>query len=554
MLRPSEKASGASDSSLIAASTTRLCPVRVPRLTTVPLLAMALVAMLCASFAAASQSHAARAQPASRNVACRGPGARGCDLVMRLARTTGRASAEKTELSPADFHSAYDLPPNALSPLTVAIVNPYDSSTVDSDLARFSKRFAIRSCGPANGCFRKVNQQGAQAPLPTPDNGFGAEADLAVETVHGICQNCRILLVEASSTDNGDLAAAVDTAARLGAKVISTSYTLAEPLDAVALAAHYEHPGVVITAAAGDHGYGDGPQFPASIPGVVAVGGTHLEVGGNGQYVRESAWSSSGLSGGSGCSAKFPAASWQLPASNSVGCAGQRTIADLAADADPDTGELVYVQGQLMVGGGTSLASPLIGGVYALAGGVLARTPAPSLPYAHPGALHDVSIGTTGYCPPSHPLLCHASRGYDAPTGAGTPAGLTAFGGGSFLESHHPGVVVAAGNRTLRIGAAGSARFSIRNTNGFPVDAVAELRSAHPVRDSGSHRVTASVLFATGTVSLSAHGRRTITLKLSRGHLAALRRLHRVGVTLTFALHDRRGATATVRVGLVLVA
>lgn len=505
----------------------------------------------CASFAAASPGNGPRTEPASSNVACRDAGARACDLVTRLARTAARASAGKTELSPSDLHSAYNLPPNALSPLTVAIVNPYDSPTVESDLARFSKMFAIRACGAGNGCFRKVNQQGAPAPLPNADSGFGMEADLAAQTIHGICENCRILLVEASSTDNNDLAAAMDTAVRLGAKVISTAFTSAEPLDAAALATHYVRPGVVVTAAAGDHGYGDGPQFPASIPGVVSVGGTHLDVGANGQYVRESAWSSLGLSGGSGCSVDFAAATWQLPASNRVGCAGQRAIADVAADADPNTGELVYVSGKLMVGGGTSLASPLIAGVYALAGGVSGRTPAPSLPYAHPGALHDVSTGNTGYCPPSHPLLCQAARGYDAPTGLGTPAGLTAFGGSTFLESHHPRVVVAVQNRTVRVSTRGIARLSVRNANDFLLAGVAGLRSAHRLRAPGSHSA-ASVLLASVKLSLPSHGKRTLTLRLSRAHLALLRRLHRVSVTLTLALHDRRDAKATVRVGLVL--
>ena len=90
-------------------------------------------------------------------------------------------------------------------------------------------------------------------------------------------------------------------------------------------------------------------------------------------------WSGSG----SGCSAYATAQPWQTsdPKWSLTGCGTKRGIADVAADADPNTGASVYdttkYQGQSgwFTVGGTSLSAPLIAAVYALAGGRLRRLP-----------------------------------------------------------------------------------------------------------------------------------------------------------------------------------
>ena len=133
----------------------------------------------------------------------------------------------------------------------------------------------------------------------------------------------------------------------------------------------------------------------------------------------------------SGCSLYETANSWQtgLPNWSQTGCGTARGIADVAADADPATGAAVYDSygygGWLQVGG-TSLASPLIAGVYALAGGVSSGTNAQSVPYARSsrGSLHDITSGSTGSC---GTIMCNAGSGYDGSTGLGTPNGLGAF-------------------------------------------------------------------------------------------------------------------------------
>jgi hypothetical protein len=182
---------------------------------------------------------------------------------------------------------------------------------------------------------------------------------------------------------------------------------------------HFNHIGVPITFSSGDGGYG--VEYPAASQYVTAVGGTTLNLNSNNSYKSESVWSGAG----SGCSAYEPKPSWQKDS----GCI-RRTVADVAADADPNTGAAVYdtVRDQGRSGwfqvGGTSLASPLAAAVYALAGNA-SSTSDGSYPYAHTSALHDVTSGSNGSCGGSY--LCTGVVGYDGPTGNGTPNGTAAF-------------------------------------------------------------------------------------------------------------------------------
>jgi hypothetical protein len=72
--------------------------------------------------------------------------------------------------------------------------------------------------------------------------------------------------------------------------------------------------------------------------------------------------------------------------------------------------------------GGTSVAAPLIAGVYGVNGGAVNYG---SDPYNNTAALYDVTSGSNGSCGGSY--LCTAKVGYDGPTGLGTPNGSTAF-------------------------------------------------------------------------------------------------------------------------------
>jgi len=78
--------------------------------------------------------------------------------------------------------------------------------------------------------------------------------------------------------------------------------------------------------------------------------------------------------------------------------------------------------------GGTSLSSPLVAAVYALAGGLPSGTAAASGLYGHLGdstVLHDVTSGSNATT--CSTIMCKGAVGYDGPTGVGTPKGLGAF-------------------------------------------------------------------------------------------------------------------------------
>ena len=381
-------------------------------------LVVALAPFALASAGAAANSHANYRAVCPAAVT----GAHCHAQVVTDAKGNPNATSAPTGYGPAQFHGAYNLPTAASKAQTIAIVDAYDDPTVENDLNVYSSQYGIPACTTANGCFQKVDQRGGTT-YPRKDAGWALEIALDVETAHQICQNCKILLVEADSNSFANLAAAVNEAAKLGATAISNSYGGSDTSSSNGGA--YDHPGIAITASSGDGGYG--VESPASYNTVVAVGGTTLRLNGN-SYSSESVWSGSG----SGCSAYWTAQSWQTSASgwSGTGCGSKRGVADVAADADPNTGASVYdttrYQGQSgwFQVGGTSLSAPLIAAVYGLAGNAsLASYPA-SIPYANTSSLHDVTSGSNGSCSTT---MCTGAVGYDGPTGVGTPNGTGGF-------------------------------------------------------------------------------------------------------------------------------
>jgi hypothetical protein len=458
---------------------------------------------------------------------------------------TAKACAEEFPsgcLTPKNLQSAYFPSGEPLAvaskPQTIALVDAYNDPKAEADLKVYSEAFGLpvmhKCSGSESGCFEQVNQSGT-SPLPFPETeaarkleetvcdapaktkesklerekreeacdelveaeGWDVEISTDIEVAHAICQNCKILLVEANTAVYKELEEAEETAVRLGASEISNSW--GGPQEEASGQA-FNHPGTVITAAAGDDGYlnwteaeaaeqakkegGEsgyfvGADYPAASPDVVAVGGTKLTMT-DGLRQSETVWNedpnSEGLNegaGGSGCSESFTAQSWQqaVPDWSKVGCGTKRAVADIAADADPYTGVAVYdsvptieepkpgeVHNEPLEWwpvGGTSVASPLIGSMFALAGGANGVAyPAQTL-YSHleTAALHDVTKGGNGKCDDLYTscsgsmnplsssyafdcgegtLICNAALGcgdeyYDGPTGVGTPNGIAAF-------------------------------------------------------------------------------------------------------------------------------
>jgi len=342
-----------------------------------------------------------------------------CFAVYRAPQAFG-ANATPTGFGPADLRSAYKLPSTGGAGQTIAIVDAYDNPNAEADLGAYRQQFGLPACTTANGCFKKVNQRGAASPLPEGSSGWGVEISLDLDMVSAACPDCHILLVEADSATSANLGAAEDTAAASGASAVSNSYGSDEYNGMDVDARHYQHPGVAILASSGDYGF-QPASFPASLSNVIAVGGTSLVKADNARGWTETAWSGAG----SGCSAWISKPVWQHDAN-----CGMRTVADVAAVADPNTGLAVYdtyglgTQAGWILVGGTSAASPFIAGVIGLAGNGSQLGDASSL-YAQADKLFDVVGGSNGYCGGDY--LCTGLAGYDAPTGVGTPNGIGAF-------------------------------------------------------------------------------------------------------------------------------
>ncbi len=344
---------------------------------------------------------------------------------------TRRAAALGYEgaYNPAYLQSAYNVAAATAASgggagQTVALVDAYDDPNVAADLAYYRSFWGLPACpsgtvsAAATGCvFEKVNQSGTVGSYPSGNSGWATEISLDVEMVSAICPKCQILLVEASNNSFASLGTAVNEAVKLGANAVSNSYGGGETAaEGAYTSEYYDHPGVAVVASAGDNGYE--VQFPAASQDVTAVGGTTLtQLTDTGtRNGSETVWSGSGA----GCSAFEPKPPWQ----HDSGCP-RRTVADVSAVANPQTGVWVYDSyrgGGWGIYGGTSVASPIIASFYALAGNALGSSAVPaSFLYNTPGALNDVTSGSDGSCSPSY--LCEAGVGYDGPTGLGTPGG-----------------------------------------------------------------------------------------------------------------------------------
>jgi subtilase family serine protease len=390
--------------------------------------AIALSTCLVALGSAGSASGASVATGPSLHRACgeRGEGQVRCYAEWRAggaraatALLSAAIGLPRSGYGPADIASAYKLDTGLGAGQTVAIVDAFDNPKVEANLAAYRQAWGLPPCVSSTGCFRKVNQRGGTNP-PFAEPGWGVEIALDVQAVSAACPRCKILLVEADEPSFIDMGRAVNTAVRLGADIVSNSYGADEFNGILDLAAtYYAHPGVAQVASSGDFGFGPA-QFPAAWSKVIAAGGTSLTKTSTGGW-KEIAW----WGAGSGCSAWVEKPTWQHD-----GHCPMRTVADVSAVADPDTGFAVYDtfglgpdNGWIEVGG-TSLSAPLIAGMIGLAGNADRLDKAWYI-YGHRSGLHDVVGGSNGYCGGDY--LCNGKPGYDAPTGLGSPRGLSSL-------------------------------------------------------------------------------------------------------------------------------
>ena len=344
------------------------------------------------------------------------------------AGETGEVS-HPVGLTPKEIKQAYRLPVGRLSDQTVAVSIAFNTPHLAEYLAKYRQTFGLPPCTTASGCFRVVNQYGNRSPKKLPVSGVGSgwdiEVTLDVSMISVACPHCKILVVEANNDSARNLARTDDTAATLGAEVISNSYGIRENGNSIESAKSYDHPGHTIVVAAGDLGF-TAAEFPADLTTVTAVGGTELARARTARGWREQVWYAPMLpaAGGSGCSAYVAKPGWQ----HDPDCL-DRTIADVSAVA---ANIPIYnrANGGWLTVGGTSVAAPLVAGIYALAGN--ATTIPLGYAYSHRRFLFDITKGTNSVFYPSkltcgNDYPCAAKKGYDAPTGLGTPDGTGAF-------------------------------------------------------------------------------------------------------------------------------
>jgi len=306
---------------------------------------------------------------------------------------------------------------------TIAIIDTSSDPTIVSDLAAFDQKYGIRDLitasqpavnGPASaapGSLSVDNLAGSYT-----DASWNQEEALDVEWAHATAPGANIVLVEAASAGTGALIAAVNLAKQIpSVSVISMSWGSEEFAGETSYDGVFTtpagHAGITFLASAGDGGAGT--EWPASSPNVVSVGGTSLIVNASGTRLSETSWSGTG--GGSSRYESEP--SYQ----SSVQSSGRRSMPDVAAVADPSTGVIVVSGGKQVQVGGTSLSSPIWGGLVAIAdqGLVLAGKSSldgatqtlPKLYAAPSSSFNDITSGTGN----------RATTGYDTATGLGTP-------------------------------------------------------------------------------------------------------------------------------------
>ncbi len=374
-------------------------------------------------------------------------------------------TAVVSTFTPAQIRAAYGLPAlpvagASLSPAqaaqfgagqTVYIVNARHNPSVVAELTAFNQRFGLPACTnrviastaslplakpAAAACeFSQVYSTaagGMSASAPAYDAGWATEIALDVQWAHAIAPLARIVLIEAPDATINSLLGGIKLANAMGPGVVSMSFGATEGSYTASVDAAFTGAGMSYLAATGDSGAA--VSWPAVSPNVLAISGTSLSYGGSGPR-SEVTWSGTG----GGVSAYTARPAYQSAAVPGMGVPLRRSVADVAFNADPNTGQYVAVQsssGALswISAGGTSLSTPQWAGLLAVSNALRALAGKPTLAAAHtalyggiasvPGnyaaAFADINRGANGSC-----SSCAAKTGYDSATGLGTPNGAS---------------------------------------------------------------------------------------------------------------------------------
>ena len=301
----------------------------------------------------------------------------------------------------------------------IAVVDAYDDPNAAADLAAFDAHFEIAAAN-----FQVVYATGTKPPVDH-EGAWELEESLDIEWAHAMAPSAALFLVEAASSKNPDLLAAVSVASNLVAQAgggeVSMSWGSTEFAKEIANESYFKTPGVVYVASSGDD---PGTLWPSVSPNVVSAGGTTVSRNpSTGAFQEEVAWASAG----SGPSAYFAIPSFQNSVAGIVG--KSRGTPDVAFDADPHTGVWIYdtfpFQGNAggwRVVGGTSISAPSLAGVINAAGNFYGSS-ADELSAIYTSQSQGVGFSDieSGTC--YHHAGYLATRGWDFCSGVGSVSG-----------------------------------------------------------------------------------------------------------------------------------
>lgn len=366
------------------------------------------------------------------------------------------AASSTTYYTPAQIRAAYGLdklPTGAAyqgAGQTIAIVGAHHNADIARELSTFSQKYGLPACPTLNiaastplplakagaGCTISTVYASSAGVMSSKAPGTNAswktESSLDVELAHAIAPLARIILVEAASANDADIQGAIALAGKLGASVVSMSFGANEFSGQASRDRLFQAAGVSYVASTGDKGRA--VSWPAVSAQVLGVGGTTLAASGSNRS--ESGWSGSG----GGLSAYNAAPSWQATlkvthTDGSVTAPRSRALPDVAFNADPNSGQMLFVvnlngSSGWVIAGGTSVAAPQWAGLLAVANAVRAGAGKAALGNLSPAFyravtgsanlysqnLYDVQTGKNGAC-----RGCAAGSNYDLVTGLGTP-------------------------------------------------------------------------------------------------------------------------------------
>ncbi|WP_295994427.1 S53 family peptidase [Rugamonas sp.] len=453
---------------------------------------------------------------------------------------------------------------------TIYIVDAQDDPNVAAELTAFNQKFGLPTCAAkavasnaglplaaasASACELSVVYSTASGAMtatrPAYDAGWATEIALDVQWAHATAPLARIVLIEVADASYNTLLSGVKLANAMGPGIVSMSFGGAESSGTTASEATFSQANMTYLAATGDSGAG--VSWPAVSAHVLAVGGTTLSYNAGGTRT-ETAWSGTG----GGVSQYTPTPAYQSNAVPGLGNAAHRTVADVAFNADPASGQYVAVmaQGATAAGwvsvGGTSLATPQWAGVIAIANalrlqGGKAVLGAPhavlygqiaTVPGSYASNFADILKGSDGTC-----AACSAKTGYDQVTGLGTPnaAGLLATLSGVTVAT---APVVASANIGGMVGTALSFTVSSSSANavgyalagapaGMTINSAGAVAWPTPV--AGTYAVTVTATDSKN--GLKGSGVYTIVIApLSAPVLTAQTVSGRAGVALSFSV------------------